>query len=479
MTNASASARVGRAERDACCLSCHRRFACGPADPFPSSLRPYTAFITWLSAVHIRRIPLFILAHFLSVHLSSGVLTLKCDNYVLHRSVRSQGKQATKYQHSPTNMAASIPSAPREESFLVRAGTLRIQVKRWGKKGGVPILALHGWLDNANTFDRLIPYLLAHHNDESGVGLDIIAPDFAGHGRSAHRHPQSDYLPNKWAEDSIMIVEQLGWTRFALLGHSMGGAISTIIASILTTRITHLILIENLGPPPPPADEQLYAKLWATQLTLPDSAPGRGRGKRVYGSLEECAVVRASGSRAMPLSVEAARVLVERGAVAVGDQESGSDVAVDTFDPVGLSSIPAPTPTPISTRIPSATTTTHYTFTFDPRIRSYPPELALPPPVLHTFLSSITAPVLIILGTHGLPASRRLIELRKGLVRDCRVVEVEGGHHCHLDDGWEGVGEVIRGWLKERPLVKVGAGRSVGGRGAVPAGRGPIKGYKL
>ncbi|MFM8353785.1 MAG: alpha/beta fold hydrolase, partial [Gammaproteobacteria bacterium] len=53
----------------------------------------------------------------------------------------------------------------------------RLTGLRWGTRGGLPTLALHGWLDNANTFNRLAPLL---------PELDLVALDFAGHGASDH-----------------------------------------------------------------------------------------------------------------------------------------------------------------------------------------------------------------------------------------------------------------------------------------------------
>lgn len=34
-----------------------------------------------------------------------------------------------------------------------------IAAKVWGSQQALPVLCLHGWLDNASSFDRLIPLL--------------------------------------------------------------------------------------------------------------------------------------------------------------------------------------------------------------------------------------------------------------------------------------------------------------------------------
>ena len=56
----------------------------------------------------------------------------------------------------------------------------RIAGLRQGEAGQPRVLALHGWLDNAASF---LP--LAAHLD----GVELVAPDLPGHGRSAHLPP--------------------------------------------------------------------------------------------------------------------------------------------------------------------------------------------------------------------------------------------------------------------------------------------------
>ena len=61
----------------------------------------------------------------------------------------------------------------RERSFQVN--DLTLASKEWGRSGYLPVIALHGWLDNAASFDRMLPFM---------ENLHVIALDLAGHGRS-------------------------------------------------------------------------------------------------------------------------------------------------------------------------------------------------------------------------------------------------------------------------------------------------------
>jgi pimeloyl-ACP methyl ester carboxylesterase len=84
-----------------------------------------------------------------------------------------------------------------------------------------PLLALHGWLDNAASFLPMAP-LLAHYH--------LVALDMPGHGQSFHYPDVAEYTPFSAILDISAAADALGWTRFAVLGHSMGGALSSFEA---------------------------------------------------------------------------------------------------------------------------------------------------------------------------------------------------------------------------------------------------------
>ena len=171
-------------------------------------------------------------------------------------------------------------STPVEEVRL-SLPHIELAAHLFGPEDGLPVIALHGWLDNANSFARLAPKL---------QGLRIIALDMAGHGHSAHRPTGAGYALWDYVFDVLQVAEQLGWKRFALLGHSLGAIVSLVLAGALPERVTHLGLIDGAIPPTGTADnaaERLGMALQA-QLALPDNALTLAAGEQVnLGSAQQ------------------------------------------------------------------------------------------------------------------------------------------------------------------------------------------------
>ena len=145
-----------------------------------------------------------------------------------------------------------------------------------------------------------------------------VALDLAGHGQSDHRHPSSSYNYTSFASDVLDVAEALGWNRYALLGHSLGAAISSLVASAFPERITALAMIDNIGPLSRPVGEMVGAY---RKHHLALSSGFAGRKKPVYRTLEEAIQARAGGL--VPMSLDGAEVLVSRGIESV-THEDGS-----------------------------------------------------------------------------------------------------------------------------------------------------------
>ncbi|XP_068938261.1 serine hydrolase-like protein 2 [Petaurus breviceps papuanus] len=112
-----------------------------------------------------------------------------------------------------------------------------IAAKAWGSLQGPPVLCLHGWLDNANSFDRLIPLL--------PQTFYYVAMDFGGHGLSSHHHPGFPYYQQNFVMEVCRVVTDLKWKRFSLIGHSFGGIIGGIFSYTFPEMVDKLILLDS------------------------------------------------------------------------------------------------------------------------------------------------------------------------------------------------------------------------------------------
>ncbi len=196
----------------------------------------------------------------------------------------------------------------REVAFDVPLG--RIAGLRGGASAAPKVLALHGWLDNAASFVPLAAHL---------PSMDLLMLDLPGHGRSAHLAPGADYTLAVTLNAVLDVVDSLGWGRFALLGHSMGAGIASLLAASLPQRIERLVAIEALGAlaeaPERTATRLRDGVAAARELPL--------KKLRVFPDL--AAPIRAR-MQANQLGEASARLLVERGVAAVEYSESSGYV---------------------------------------------------------------------------------------------------------------------------------------------------------
>ncbi|XP_035856134.1 serine hydrolase-like protein isoform X1 [Sander lucioperca] len=130
-------------------------------------------------------------------------------------------------------MSSTIKQAVSELSIPVPWGEIRGKV--WGPDHGRPVLCLHGWADNCGTFNTLIPLLPKE--------CRYVAVDLAGHGLSSHRPAGVPYTFPANVADVRRVIDGLHWTRFSIIGHSMGGNIAGMV-----TKIPHIQLITVFTP---------------------------------------------------------------------------------------------------------------------------------------------------------------------------------------------------------------------------------------
>ncbi len=257
---------------------------------------------------------------------------------------------------------------------------LRLAARAWGDPSLPALFALHGWLDNAASFDRLAPLLCEHFH--------IVALDLPGHGHSGHRPSGAWYHYVDYLGEVLAAADALGWQRFSLLGHSLGGAIASVLAAACPERIEQLLLIEALGPLAGEADQALPQ----LQRAISQRGALQAKALRVFASEDEAVKARV---QANGLSPEAARILVNRGVRAV---------------PGG------------------------FVWSSDARLTLASPQRYVEAQIL-ALLEGIRAPVQLILAQPApsfLPED--MINARIARVPGIEVVRLPGHHHLHLED---------------------------------------------
>lgn len=280
-------------------------------------------------------------------------------------------------------------------NITLQAGPLRLAARVWGKEGARPVLALHGWLDNAASFDALGAEL---------EGVQLVALELAGHGHSQHRPPGSAYHFVDNIPDVLAAADTLGWQRFTLMGHSMGAAIASFTAVAAAERISQLLLIEGLGP----LSGQPVKEPERLQRYLRQHASQGKRRRRVYASLDAAAIQRASNS---DLSLELALCLARRGTEEVEDG--------------GVR------------------------WRHDPRLTFTSPHYYTEAQVL-AVLAEINVPAGLVIAGQGLLRGRSTTAARCAAVQGLKVTRLPGGHHLHMEHP-SAVAEVLFEMMYSQP----------------------------
>lgn len=127
-----------------------------------------------------------------------------------------------------------------EQVWSIRGRAIAGRVWREPHAGsGLPAVLLHGFLDHAGTWDAVAPGLV----DACGV---VVAPDLRGHGRSDWNAPGHAYAFAEYLADLDGLIALLGG-RVRLIGHSLGGTISSFYAGLRPECVSDCVLVDGVG----------------------------------------------------------------------------------------------------------------------------------------------------------------------------------------------------------------------------------------
>ncbi|CAM1368524.1 alpha/beta fold hydrolase [Tenacibaculum xiamenense] len=275
--------------------------------------------------------------------------------------------------------------------------------KSWGDSNCINrILAIHGWLDNSNTFDKIAPTLSKDHY--------IVAIDLAGHGISDHRSTNGNYYLWDHAIDILNCLDVLKWKSCTLMAHSLGSGVASLVSGAFPNRVNKLIFIDGLGPPFITNKNEIVANFTRAykQFKMAKKA-------KLYGFSDKDSVTFLNRNEAIndrvnnrisPISYSAASILVERGLKTV----SGG-----------------------------------FRWSHDPRV-VLPEYYRITEEQVVQFIKNIKCKTKIILGKQGL-FSTGLFSSRIKNFANAEIQWIEGGHHVHLEQQHGNVSKLINTFL--------------------------------
>ncbi|MGH4032226.1 alpha/beta fold hydrolase [Actinomycetota bacterium Odt1-20B] len=111
------------------------------------------------------------------------------------------------------------------------------------------VIAVHGWFADRTAFAPVLP-------DLDGESFQYAAVDLRGYG--AAKDAVGTFTTAEGASDVVDLADRLGWERFSLIGHSMGGSVAQRVLALAPHRVRRLVGVS----PVPASGLQLPPEQW-------------------------------------------------------------------------------------------------------------------------------------------------------------------------------------------------------------------------
>lgn len=137
-----------------------------------------------------------------------------------------------------------------EQRYDIASG--HIATIEYGSKptADLTVVFLHGWLDNAASFETVMNQL-----HSIAPNLHLCAIDLPGHGFSSHKNGSNFYPFHDYIDDVYQFLANLSPNRLVLVGHSLGALIASCYSAAFPEQISGLVQIEGYGPLAEPSQD--------------------------------------------------------------------------------------------------------------------------------------------------------------------------------------------------------------------------------
>lgn len=142
----------------------------------------------------------------------------------------------------------------------VEVAGARIRWLAWGRPTDPPVVLVHGGAAHARWWLALAPSLSRDHR--------VIALDLSGHGESDHRDV---YDAEVWAEEVLAVAAAAGGDgRPVVVGHSMGGFITIVLAARHGASLEGVVVLDApVRRPDPESEEGRDGRMFRAPKTYP------------------------------------------------------------------------------------------------------------------------------------------------------------------------------------------------------------------
>jgi pimeloyl-ACP methyl ester carboxylesterase len=135
----------------------------------------------------------------------------------------------------------AVPADPATTDASIEAGGLSFRARIAGPEGGRPVVLLHGFPQTSACWSRQLPGLAA-------AGCRVVAFDQRGYSPGARPVDVAAYTNARFVDDLLAIADALGFERFDLVGHDLGGAIAWTAAGTHPARLRSLTVVSTPHP---------------------------------------------------------------------------------------------------------------------------------------------------------------------------------------------------------------------------------------
>ena len=284
------------------------------------------------------------------------------------------------------------------EPFKYKTSRLSLAGLKNNQNEGVPVIALHGWLDNAASFIPMSELMPSNR--------PFYALEMPGHGLSEHRPPATTYHLLENVLDVLAFIDVVApEQKVSLIGHSLGGIVGSLLAASAPERIDKLVLLDSLGP----LTDETNNVLPQLRKAIAKASLFKSSKMTVYPNKEMACAVRMKGVG--KVNRYAASLLVDRG---IKQVEGG------------------------------------FSWTSDPKLLE-PSFLRFTEEQVKTLFSGIECPIRLICGDNGYFSNEQAIKNRLTFFQQNNKVldhhVVLGGHHFHMDGDVTTTVELINEFL--------------------------------